>query len=61
MPQYRLFLVDRNNHIVGATERECAEDDVKLVAHAVLQSEAGHVHGVEVWHGGQRLDHVKRG
>ena len=61
MPQYRLFLVDRNNHIVGATERRCAASDIKIVALDALQGEACTVDGVEVWHGGQRRDHVKRG
>jgi hypothetical protein len=61
MPQYRLFLLDRDNHVVGAHERECAEGDVKLVALDVLQSEASTVDGVEVWHGTHRLDRVRRG
>ena len=61
MPQYRLFLLDRNNHVVGAHERECSESAVKLVALDVLQSEASSVEGVEVWHGTHRLDRVHRG
>ena len=60
MPQYRLFLVDKQNHIVAATERECAEGDIKVVARNVLQSESGSIDGVEIWHGSRRLDHVRR-
>lgn len=60
MPQYRLFLIDRNNHIVGTTERECAVRDIKLVALDVLQSKGALIDGVEVWQGNQWLDHIKR-
>ena len=60
MPQYRLFLVDRNNHVVGTTERECAVHDIKLVAHDVLQSKGPMIDGIEVWLGNQWLDHIKR-
>jgi hypothetical protein len=61
MPQYRLFLLDRNNHVVGAHERECPESDVKLVALDVLQNEAYSIEGVEIWNGTSRLDRVHRG
>jgi hypothetical protein len=60
MPQYRLFLLDRQNHVIGACERECPEDEVKLVALDVLQNEASSVDGVEVWDGTRRLDRLRR-
>jgi hypothetical protein len=60
MPQYRLFLFDRQNHIVGAHERECSEGDIKLLALDVLQNESSTIDGVEVWHGTHRLDRVRR-
>lgn len=60
MPQYRLFLLDRNNHIVGATERECVEHELELVARDVLQNGGFSAAGVEVWHGNRRLKEIKR-
>ena len=60
MPQYRLFLLDRQNHVVGAHERECSEGNIKLVALDVLQNESATIDGVEVWHGLNRVDRIRR-
>lgn len=58
MPQYRLFLFDKRNHIIRGCERECPETEIKLVALDVLQSEGSNAFGVEVWQGTQRLDRI---
>ena len=60
MPQYRLFLLDRQNHIVDACERECHENDIQLVASDVLKNAASLVDGVEVWYGAHRLNRLRR-
>jgi hypothetical protein len=60
MRDYRFFLWDRDNRIVGSSVNRCEDDEVERLAADVLRRESSNIHAVEVWHLSQRVARITR-
>ena len=57
----RFFKLDRSGHIVGLTERVCADaEEVLSAASHLLEFDDGRIDGVEVWDGTRRILRLRR-
>jgi len=57
MPDYRLYMLNSNGHIVDAVNLSC-DDDVQATE---LAFEAARTRDVELWQGGRRVTQFLRG
>ena len=57
MPDYRLFILNRENHIIDHVEETCDDDTGAVTRARALAKE----HAIEIWRARRRIAFVNKG